>query len=252
MKKIILSVLLVFTVFRVFAAANPDSLVKVANNYYVNNDFQMAAETYKKVIEMGYMSPELYYNLGNSYFKLNNYAYSIIYYERALLLKPNDKDVKHNLELANAHTIDKIDVIPEFFVKKWIESLIASFSSNTWAITSMITFVIFIFLLLVYLLSGKMVLKQMSFYLFILFFLVSVSFFYFSAERKKTYLQNSEAIVISPSVTAKSSPTEYGTDIFILHEGTKVEIVDSVGEWNEIRISNGNKAWIIASAIEKI
>jgi tetratricopeptide (TPR) repeat protein len=251
MKKITLSALLIFSIFTVLSA-NPDSLVVVANNHYVNNDFQKAADTYTRIIEMGYLSPELYYNLGNAYFKMNKFAYAILYYERALLLKPNDRDIKHNLELANAYTLDRIDIVPEFFLKRWVNTLINLNSSNHWAILSIAFFLLFIALFLIYLLAAKMWVKKTSFYLLVLSFIFSSAFFYFSAQRKKMHLQNNEAVIISPSVTAKSSPTEYGTDLFILHEGTKVEVVDSVSVWREIKISNGNKAWVPASAFEKI
>lgn len=251
MKKNILTIILSAIIINSFAV-NPDSLVNLANKYYANSDFHKAADTYNEIIKMGYTAPELYYNLGNSYFKLNNYAYAILNYERALQLKPNDSDIKHNLEIANAHIIDRIDGIPQFFIRKWINNLINLQSSNTWAILSMVTFFMSIVLLLFYLLISKIPVKQVSFYFFILMFFVSSCSFVFSLQRKRSFFEKSDAIVVAPSVTAKSSPNEFGTDLFILHEGTKVKIIDNIGAWNEIKISNGSKAWVVASTIEKI
>jgi tetratricopeptide (TPR) repeat protein len=250
-KRILLIIIVVHLFFPVFAIS-PDSLVQAGNRYYVSNDYQKAADAYQMVIDSGFVAPELYFNLGNSYYRMNNYALAILNYERALLLAPANKDIKFNLELANAHVIDKIDIIPEFFVKRWLRYLIRIADSNTWGILSMSLFVLFLFFLITYLFSPKRIIKQTSFYLFIVAFLISVICFVFSAQRMKMLTERQSAIITAPSVTAKSSPNEYGTNLFILHEGTKVEVVDNVDLWNEIKISNGNKGWIQKSAFERI
>ena len=229
-----------------------DSVVQAGNLYYVNNDYQKAADSYQLVLDSGYVAAELYFNLGNAYYRMNNYALAILNYERALLLAPSDKDIKFNLQLANAHVVDKIDVIPEFFLKRWILKVIGFTSSNIWAIISMSAFIVFMMLFLIYLFTAKMFLKQFSFYLLILFFVISAACFVFSRSRQQMIMMRNGAIIVAPSVTAKSSPDEYGTNLFILHEGTKVEVVDSIGKWNEIKISNGNKGWVKSSAFELI
>ena len=177
---------------------------------------------------------------------------AILNFERALLLAPANKDIKFNLELANAHVVDKIDVIPEFFLKRWLRDLTRIATSNIWAILSMSAFILFLILLITYLFSAKRFVKQLSFYTFIIAFMISVICFVFSAQRSKMLTERRHAIIVAPSVTAKSSPDEYGTNLFILHEGTKVEVVDSVDLWNEIKISNGNKGWVQKSAFERI
>lgn len=250
-KKILLILIIACTFVSAFGF-KADSAVQAGNLYYVNNDYQKAADIYQLVIDSGYVAPELYFNLGNAYYKMNNYALAILNYERALLLAPSDKDIKFNLQLANAHVVDKIDVIPEFFLKRWIRSVVGFTSSNTWAVVSMSAFVIFIVLLLIYLFTTKIFLKQFSFYLLILFFVVSAACFVFSKSRLQMIMMRNGAVIVAPSVTAKSSPDEYGTNLFILHEGTKVEVVDSIGKWNEIKISNGNKGWVKSSAFKLI
>ena len=249
--RVLLTIIVINLFFPVFAF-NPDSLVQLGNRYYVNNDYQKAADTYQLVIDSGYAAPELYFNLGNSYYRMNNFAMAILNFERALLLAPANKDIKFNLELANAHVVDKIDVIPEFFLKRWLRDLTRIATSNIWAILSMSAFILFLILLITYLFSAKRFVKQLSFYTFIIAFMISVICFVFSAQRSKMLTERRHAIIVAPSVTAKSSPDEYGTNLFILHEGTKVEVVDSVDLWNEIKISNGNKGWVQKSAFERI
>jgi len=252
MNQRILLIIIIINLFCPVFAFNPDSLVQAGNRYYVSNDYQKAADIYQLVIDSGFAAPELYFNLGNSYYRMNNYALAILNYERALLLAPANKDIKFNLELANAHVVDKIDIIPEFFLKRWLRDLTKIATSNTWAILSMSAFILFLILLMTYLFSAKRLMKQLSFYTFIISFMISVICFVFSAQRRKMLTERQHAIILAPSVTAKSSPDEYGTNLFILHEGTKVEVVDSVDLWNEIRISNGNKGWIQKSAFERI
>ena len=233
-------------------AFKPDSLVEAGNKHYVSNDFMKAAQNWQTVIDSGYAAPELYYNLGNSYYKMNNYARAILNYERALLLAPNNKDIKFNLKLANAHVVDKIDNIPDFFLKRWIHNLTKIFTSNNWAIISIAAFMLFLVLFIMYLFSSKLWIKQFTFYFFIISFIISVTAFIFSSRRKKMIVERNSAIIMAPSVTVKSSPNEYGTNLFVLHEGTKVVTVDSVGVWNEIKISNGNKGWVKNSTFERI
>ncbi|HJX70728.1 MAG TPA: tetratricopeptide repeat protein [Bacteroidales bacterium] len=252
MKKRILWVIINMNMFLPVFAIDADSLVQAGNRYYVSNDYQKAADTYQLVIDSGFVAPELYFNLGNAYYKMNNYALAILNYERALLLAPANKDIKFNLELANAHVVDKIDIIPEFFLKRWIRDLIRVATSNTWAIMSMSAFILFLILLITYLFSAKRFIKRSSFFMFILTFMISVICFVFSAQRMRMLEERQSAIIIAPSVTTKSSPDEYGTNLFILHEGTKVEVLDGVDLWNEIKIRNGNKGWIQKSAFERI
>lgn len=252
MNKRILLVIIHINLFLSVFAVDADSLIQAGNRYYVSNDYQKAADIYQLVVDSGFIAPELYFNLGNAYYKMNNYARAILNYERALLLAPANKDIKFNLELANMHVVDKIDVIPEFFVKRWLRNLTKTATTNTWAVISMLTFGLFLILLAFYLFSSGRLVKQLSFYMFILSFIISVTCYVFSAQRKNMLEERQAAIIIAPSVTAKSSPDEYGTNLFILHEGTKVEVTDSIDRWNEIKISNGNKGWIQKSTFERI
>lgn len=232
--------------------AVPDSLFYKANKFYMEGSYDDAIALYQQIIDAGYVAPEVYYNLGNAFFKTNNIPYSILNYERAKLFEPGNEDINFNLEKAKTYVVDKIDIVPEFIVKKWVKNLFNITSSNTWAIISGSTFLLFFIFLLFYLFSQKTGFRKVSFWTGIVCILISVISLSMSFERKKYIENNKGAIIISPTVTAKSSPNEIGTNLFILHEGARVNITDSINGWNEIKLSDGNKGWIPVSDLEKI
>jgi tetratricopeptide (TPR) repeat protein len=230
----------------------PDSLVRTGNDLYAKGQYYYAINVYEQIVDSGYESAELYFNLGNAYYKVNNIALAILNYERAKKMNPWDKDIKHNLAIANAHIVDKIDVIPELFLKNWITNIVNITSSDNWAIISITSFILFLVLFLIYLYSARVGIKKLAFWLGILIFLISVTSFYSSLKRRQFLTLKNTAIIISPTVTAKSSPAEWGVDLFVIHEGTRVIIVDSINVWNEIKISDGKRGWISKSDLIKI
>ncbi|MFO7658432.1 MAG: tetratricopeptide repeat protein [Bacteroidales bacterium] len=252
MLKIFMSGLVLFFLLNPVVAFDTNSMLQTGNTHYVNNDFRRAADTWQQVADSGFVAPELFFNLGNAYYKMNNYAVAILNYERALLLDPGNKDARYNLEIANAHVVDKIEPIPHFFFKRWAENMVKATTSNNWAVLSIVAFILFIILLMAYLFTRKAAIKKLTFYLALFFMLFSVASFVSAARRKKMMVERNYAIIIAPSVTVKSSPNEYGTNLFILHEGTKVETADHIGDWFEIKISNGNKGWVPAASFERI
>lgn len=243
MKSVIIIIILNSFLSCLFAV-QPDSLLKTGNKSYANGLYYYAIEAYEQIIDSGYEAPELYYNLGNAYYKINNIPMAILNYERAKKLEPFDDDIKHNLALANAQVVDKIDIIPEFFIKNWTGNIVNLTSSDNWSIISISTFILFLLLFLIYLFSAGTGMKKLSFWLGILVLFVSVSAFYSSLKRKQFLALRNSAIIISPAVTAKSSPAESGIDLFIVHEGTRIIIEDSIDIWNEIRLGDGKKGWI--------
>ena len=194
----------------------------------------------------------LYYNLGNAYFRDGKIGKSILNYERALDLRPADDDARHNLSVANSYVKDKIDNVPEFFLVTWVRSLRMSLSSNAWAAISLILFAITLSAVLLYLLSGRLAIRKTGFYtgiIALLLFLLSLSFS--SAERRQI-LHPEYAIVMHSSASVKSSPDNGSKELFIIHEGTKVKVVREIGQWKEIMIADGNKGWMNSDAIEMI
>ena len=223
-----------------------------ANQFYAENKFEDAILKYESIIDSGLESSEIYYNLGNAYFKTNNIAKAIVNYERALLLDPKDEDVQYNLELANTYIVDKIESIPPFFLKVWLNNFSLIMQSNNWAIISIASFILFLLLLLIYLFTKKIIIKKISFWFGIVILIISISAFGFSNRNKNILTKNNTAIIMAPSITAKSTPDNSGTDLFVVHEGTKVEVTDQIGEWVEIKLSDGNKGWIVAYQLEKV
>ena len=244
--------LFVFFLFNITVFSNTDSLFNQANLHYKNNEFEAAIEKYEQILSDGYESSELYFNLGNAYYKIQNIGRSILNYERAKLFDPTNEDIQFNLELANSLIVDKIEEIPPFPIKIWFKRFVQLYSSNAWAIISMLSFIICLAVLLLYFFSKSISIKKISFWTSVLLLFLSISAFSFSNKNKKILTNRNSAIILSPSVTAKSTPDINGSELFVIHEGLKVEIVDILGEWSEIKLSDGNKGWVRISEIERI
>lgn len=253
MKTYLLTILFhFFLLSQSIANENSDSVFYQANNRYATENFTEAIELYESIISQGFESGELYYNLGNAYYKTKNYPKSILNYERALLHDPRNEDIIHNLAKARMYIIDKIDEIPEIALERWINGLIILFTSNTWAILSVLVFFLGILFMLVYFLSSRLTLRRMGFYTGLILLLFSVTFFYLSVKSKILVEKSNAGIVMTSTVTVKSSPRDSGTNLFIIHEGTKVLIVDSLESWYEIRLSDGKQGWMQQKDVEPI
>lgn len=251
MKKInLLIVLLVAVVYT--NAQETDSLLSRANNLYVQGKYQDAAEAYEKIVHSGFESSELYFNIANAYYKQNVIARAILNYEKAIRLAPNDEDIKYNLDLTNRMVVDKIEVLPVFFITAWIRSLRNIFSSDNWAIVNMVAFLVSIIFISLYLYSRNFGLKKVSFWLGFIILFISIFSFVFSYQQKQKLLAGNTAVIMSPSVTVKSSPDASGTDLFVIHIGTKVWLGDKISDWNEIKLSDGSKGWLKADDLEVI
>jgi len=220
--------------------------------YYSKGKYEEAIKIYEKIISSGYESPEVYYNLANSYYKSNKLSSSILNYERAKILAPNDEDINFNLELARKHVVDKIDVLPSLFIKSWYDRFISSKSTNSWAYISIFIFILFLLLFSGYLFFTTILLRKISFASGVIVLIISVLTFIFSYQQKEAIENHNSAIIFTSTVNVKSSPDDKGTDIFVLHEGTKVIVRDAVDNWKEIKLSDGNIGWIKSSDIVMI
>lgn len=223
-----------------------------ADSAYVNQNYNQAIKDYEELLGKG-VSAELYYNLGNAYYRVDNITRAVLNYERALLLSPGDKDIRFNLQMARGKTIDKIVPESEMFFVTWYRSLVNIMSVDGWACTALVALGFVIVFSLLYLFSGRIVVRKVGFFgglALIVVFLVSNIFAY---QQKQVLINRTGAIIISTSVPVKSTPAKNGTDLFILHEGTKVEITDnSLNDWKEIRIADGKEGWIETSQMEII
>ncbi len=248
----ILSIILFFILSITNLFSNQYAKIDSANQYYAESKFEDAIISYESIIESGFEAPQIYFNLGNAYFKKNQIAKAILNYERALILNPKDEDIKYNLELANTYIVDKLDAIPPFFLKIWVNNFSTLIHSNIWATISIICFLLFLGLFLIYLFTNKVLVKKTTFWFGIIFLIISISSYGLSSRNKNLLTKNNTAIIMAPSVTAKSTPDISGTDLFVVHEGTKVEIIDQLGTWAEIKLSDGNKGWIHFNQAEKV
>ena len=233
-------------------AQDIQSLIQNGNQQYLEEEFESAIRTYERVIDSGYVAADLYYNLGNSYFKSHKITSAILNYERAILLAPNDDDIRYNLNLARTFVVDKIEVLPQPFYLKWHKKVAGFFSSELWAIISIICFILFLIFFSLYLFVSTYRMKKSAFWVSIFVLFVSVSSFVFSFHHKRIITGHNTAIIFTPSVTVKSTPDESGTDLFLIHEGTKVRIEDTLGLWTGIKLEDGNKGWLLTSDIVKI
>lgn len=245
--QIIVCLLLFSLIATPVARAQPDSLVSSGNAAYTEARYQQAVDDYLSVIDQGFTSPELYYNLGNAYFKLNNIPSAILYYEKALKLNPKDEDIRFNLELANSRIIDKIEPVPEFFLKKWWGLLVNLMNPDQWARTGIMFFLLLLVSAGVFMVANPVALRKIAFWSAIVLLLVCLTSFYMAIKGHHSLQNNTVGIVFTPTVTVKSSPSDNSVDLFVIHEGTKVHILDTLDGWTEVRIANGSKGWVKAS-----
>lgn len=218
---------------------------------YSDSRFKDAAQAWEALLESGKASPELYCNIGDAYFKQGNYPKAILNYERALRLDPSFADARYNLDFAQSFTQDKIEVVPEFILKSLGRKMCYTLGSNTWAALFLILLALAAACTLVFLLSASTSKRRIGFYCGIVFLLLSLLCLNFSAWQKRDYGKKDSAIVMVPVSSVKSSPSG-GKDLFVIHEGTKVKILDNVGDWQNISLADGRQGWIETSAIEVI
>jgi len=251
-KKIAVLVATILLVAFHAVAQNPEQLAAQAAKAYNLKQYSEAIALYEKIIDGGYESYALYYNLGNAYFRNNETAPAMLYYEKALKLAPHNEDIIHNIEVVSSKLTDKVEMVPELFYKRWWKQVLNLMDIDTLAILNIIIFTLALILIAVYIAVSNILIRKISFWTGIsLIFLFSIGVV--AASHRNHYLnEQHEAIVFIQTVNIKSSPDENSKDIFVLHEGTKVTLLDQVAEWQEIRIANGSTGWIKTSDIRKI
>jgi len=220
--------------------------------FFSAGSYKDALQSWMDIYNTGYRSANLCYNIGNAWFKLNNVPQAILFYERAYLLKPADEDINYNLQISRTLIVDRFQEIPELFFIKWYNLAALILSSNQWARISLFCFLISLACLSLYIYSSKHRLKVLGFWFAVGLFIISVSSFILAERNKFLVYDSHKGIITTAVVSGKSSPDASGTDLFVLHDGTKVTIEDSVGEWIEIRLSDGNKGWVPVNSLERI
>ena len=234
------------------APTTAEELGASAGAAYSAEDYASAIASYSIIEDKGLSSAALYYNMANAYFKSEQIAKAILYYNRALRLDPSDEDIRHNLEYAEQQTRDSIERIPEFFLTEWMRSLRQTMGGDVWTILSLVALALMLAMALVYLLAQRLSLRKVGFYMMAVFALLFVLGTAFAWSARSEMVGERDAIIMSSSVAVKSSPDRSSTELFVLHEGTKVHTGETVDGWVEIRISDGRKGWIETSRMERI
>ena len=252
MKKIIIYAVMLLV--SVAASASNSSLERwdLGNKAYKDGDSKGAVEEYSAILEGGEYSADLYFNLANAYFKQEMIGKAILYYNKALRIAPSDDDIRHNLSMAEAQTKDRIIAIPEFFLSRWMRTMRSAMSCTAWSVLSLLSFALTLMFGIIFLLASGIKARKMGFFCAMCMGLLFVASTLFAISSRSMMLNHDEAVVMSSAISVKSSPDRSATDLFVLHEGTKVDILSQMDDWCEISIADGKKGWCEAKHVEEI
>jgi tetratricopeptide (TPR) repeat protein len=209
---------------------------------YKDKKYDIAIEAYQKLVSQGYKTPEIYYNLANAYYKTEQISSAILFYERGLRLAPSDEDSRFNLKLANQKIIDRLTPVPQFFVVSGWQRFVNSCSSRSWAIFSLVFVWLSFVAFAIYLFIDSI--RRLGFYSGVFLLLCAVFFLFLSSSANRIEHGHDEAILTTTNTYVKSAPDGSSTDLFIIHEGIKLDILDRVGTWSKIRLADGKVGWV--------
>ena len=246
----LLLILFLFTTFSF--AQSPDDLMKRANQFYQEEKFSEAVDLYNKILNQGYESSALYYNLGNAYFKLDEIGLSILNYERALQLAPNDEDINYNLQIVKARTIDRIKEVPQIFIVEWWNTALSWLTVDGWSFITLLFYLMMLISVALIFFIRKAAMQRLSFYFAIIylgFFLISSVILFVKVERESSL---EYGILLEEVITVKVSPDLNSSDAFVIHEGLKFEVEDKLQNWVKIRLADGKVGWLPSNSFELI
>ena len=244
--------LLLAIVSMIAQAVTPSEMKTQADSAYARADYETAVKLYGELAEQN-LTADVCYNLGCAYYRIDDIAHSVLWFERALKLNPSDKDVLFNLELARTKTIDKIIPQHEFILFTYFRLMTNWFSLRTWTIVSILCFVLMLASLLFFWASGSVSVRKLTFSLAIVLLLVTILSNVCAMQQRNFKQTHTSGIITTPAVTVKSTPADNGNDLFVLHKGAKVEIQDSsLKEWCEVSIADGKVGWIPKKAFDLI
>ncbi len=253
MRKIYSAVLVLsLLLFGTLMAQDVQQLFRQGNQFFQKGDYQKAVEAYQKILNHGYESGALYYNLGNAYFKMNQLGKARLFYERAKRFMPDDEALNENLHLLKQRLVDKIEVPPKFFLTVWWISFLNIFSLSLFSYLVAITFWLFLILWAVYLYLKRQKRKSQGkgLVIFALIFFILFSITLFDKINRSEKIEY--GVILNPSVTVFSEPRKEATEIFVLHKGTKVEIIRRNQNWLEIKLEDGKTGWLLVNTLEKV
>jgi tetratricopeptide (TPR) repeat protein len=230
--------------------AQNDALFNSATTYYNEGEYEKASENYLKIIENGEHSAAVYYNLGNCYYKLNQIAPSIYYYEKALLLKPNDLEIQNNLAYAQNMTLDSFDSLPETSLSRLYKSINGLLSFDQWSYTAVFFVFVFVLAYILFYYFRYSSHKRIAFITSIVSLLIAVFCIILAFVQFRDFEANMPAIVFSEELIVKSEPNNRSSQAFLLHEGTKVFVLDELDDWKKIQLKDGKTGWVPSEEIK--
>lgn len=253
MKYNIKASMLVFVLFlNIGFSQNLEIFFDKGNELYNKGEYELAIVEYNKILNENMHSSELYFNMGNSYYKLNRVAECNYYYEKALILSPKNKDILENLSYAKNMTLDSIEELPKTQFQEKADSIISFFSLSTWAFISIGLMFVFLVIAMLYLFSLKPLIKRVYFSLSLILLFTSFVISTFIWSESKKIDETKMGIIFSKELSVFSEPNNRNEEIFILHEGTKVQILDQLTGWEKIKLNNGSEGWVIKDQIKKL
>ena len=246
MKRYTLLIILSLAAFVMKAQTQNEQWFEQANAAYNVGNYDSAMMLYERILATDMESVPLYYNMGNTYYKMHEFPMAIYCYEKALKIDPSNDDVRTNLEIANLAIVDKIEPVPQSFIVRGWNGLKHELSGDQWAYVSIVAFALLLIAAYLFLRARKMGWRKFGFFGGVVVIIVFALSVLFAAQLKQASSKEDQAIVMTPTVTVKSSPNEGSVDLFVLHEGAKVAILDEADGWNKIKIANGSVGWLQA------
>jgi tetratricopeptide (TPR) repeat protein len=235
-----------------FGTDDAHTLFEKGNTYYAKAQYKEAVNTYQEIVDEGYQSAAVYFNMGNASYKNGDIPSALLFYEKAHKLAPGDDDINFNIRFVNSKTTDKVDAVPEFFLNRWWQAVMLNFSINELSVMSIVFILLGSVILAGYFFASSIALKKFSFYASLLFFFLFALTF-FIAGRQTSYFENHrQAIIFSNSVNVKNGPVDKSNTLFVIHDGTKVNVLDNSNDWMKIGLPNGNVGWIKVSDAKEI
>ncbi|MRR18928.1 hypothetical protein EG827_01915 [bacterium] len=248
---IIVHIILIFCLANM-AGQSPEERYKQAGELYSSGDYPGAAALYRKLYEEGFRSSDLFYNAGNAFFKTGDNASAILFYERAKLIAPADEDIDYNLQIARSRITDRFETVPQLFFVRWFDFLSLLASTNAWAVTALVMFVLALLLAVIFLTKARARGRLLSFWLALAAIVLSVIMVLLALRNNSLVNNNTKAVITCSIVTGRSAPGEGGSELFVIHSGTTVTVEQELGEFLEVKLPDGNKGWIRGDCMEKI
>lgn len=252
MRKIISLSIVVLFIPLIMLADSAKTLFEIANDHYNKGEYEQSIALYDSLISNNLESADLYYNMGNAWYKLEEMPKAIFYFEKAKKIDPNNADIAYNLELANTKIADRIEIVPEFFLKTWWKTMLDTFNEAQWMLVNIGMFLVFLLFTIYFFISKKAAIKKFSFTLALLFLLLSLVSGLIGYRSYKIKTNHNTAIIFTPTVNIKSAPDDNSSTIFILHQGTKVTLMEETTQWQKVKIANGSEGWLLKTDFEAI